>query len=249
MDDKSKRHAAPRYSEIERVQRREARRKAQRRQRMILTAAGMTIALGGGIFIGFQIGASTHQAEAAAIEASVMEIKETSLPAVIETLAVTDSAAELWSDDTSRTSPPLLSVELDAETQWAIYDLCGQDNSLFCAVMAIAKTETGFQADAVGDNSVSIGMMQINTNWHTERMAQLGVTDLTDPVQCAAVAIDYIEYLAERFGVGTDSHTLYMAYNMGPTGARSAIAEGTYSTDYSRQVMADYEAYLAELDA
>lgn len=252
VNDKNKGQPVPCYSEIERLQRREARRKAQRRRHTAMTMAGIGVALGCGIFIGVRIEAGTIQSEAAAIETSAPTAKEADFSAIVERLSMEErlpmnDPAELWSDDTSRISTPLLSADLEAETQWAIYDLCGQDDSLFCAVMAIAKKETGFRTDAVGDNGVSIGMMQINTNWHTERMEALGVTDLTDPVQCAAVAIDYIEELAETLGVWTDSHYLYMAYNMGPVGARSAITAGTYSTAYSRQVMVDYEAYLAEL--
>lgn len=150
----------------------------------------------------------------------------------------------------SRTSEPemrsmLGSVPLDEGTQMRIYDLCENDDSLFCAVMAIANIESGFDVSA-SDGGNCIGMMQINTKWHTARIESLGITDLTDPVQCAAVAIDYIRELEGIFGVGPESHTLYMAYSMGPTGARDAITAGTCSTAYSRQVMADYEAYLTE---
>ena len=38
------------------------------------------------------------------------------------------TAADLWSDDRSRTDTPLLEIGLDAETQWAIFEqVCGQD--------------------------------------------------------------------------------------------------------------------------
>ena len=116
--------------------------------------------------------------------------------------------------------------------------------------MAIARTESHFDTDAVGDNGVSIGMMQINTRWHTGRMEALGVTDLTDPVQCAAVALDYLRELSEGYGFGwiTD-HDLYMAYNMGPGNARTALNAGTTSSHYSRSVLAAFEECAAEMEA
>lgn len=114
--------------------------------------------------------------------------------------------------------------------------------------MAIAEHESEFQPDLQGDNGQSIGMMQINTKWHTGRMEALGVTDLTDPVQCAAVAIDYLQELESRYGFEPESEALLMAYNMGPSGARKALNEGRTSTDYSREIMTVYQGYLEELE-
>ena len=158
------------------------------------------------------------------------------------------SASDLWSDDGSLHRIKPLDVDLDAETQWAIYEACGYDPGLFSLVMAIAEHESEFQPDLQGDNGQSIGMMQINTKWHTGRMEALGVTDLTDPVQCAAVAIDYLQELESRYGFEPESEALLMAYNMGPSGARKALNEGRTSTDYSREIMTVYQGYLEELE-
>ena len=153
------------------------------------------------------------------------------------------SAADLWSDDRSRTGTPLLDVPLAAETQWAIFEQCGQDASLFCAVMAIASVESGFDPQTVGDGGGSLGMMQINTRWHTGRMEALGVTDLTDPVQCAAVAIDYLIELEGELSAGPEDHKLYIGYNAGPSKAKR-----TSSTNYSQEVITVYQGYLEELE-
>ena len=160
------------------------------------------------------------------------------------------SPAEAHSSDAPQVSAPLLDVDLDPETQWAIYHECGYDNGLFSLAMAIANRETGgtFQDDAVGDGGDSIGLFQVNTRWHTDRMERLGVTDLTDPVQCAAVAIDYLKELSDRYGFEPESEALLMAYNMGPSGANNAIEAGTISTDYSREAWALYQGYLEELE-
>ena len=158
------------------------------------------------------------------------------------------SASDLWSDDGSLRRIKPLDVALEAETQWAIYEACEYDSGLFCLVMAIAEHESEFKPDLQGDNGQSLGMMQINTRWHTDRMEALGVTDLTDPVQCAAVAIDYLQELESRYGFEAESEALLMAYNMGPSGARKALNEGRTSTDYSREIMTVYQGYLAELE-
>ena len=158
------------------------------------------------------------------------------------------SASDLWSDDGSLRRIKPLDVALEAETQWAIYEACEYDSGLFCLVMAIAEHESEFKPDLQGDNGQSLGMMQINTRWHTGRMEALGVTDLTDPVQCAAVAIDYLQELESRYGFEAESEALLMAYNMGPSGARKALNEGRTSTDYSREIMTVYQGYLAELE-
>ena len=152
------------------------------------------------------------------------------------------SAADLWSDDRSRIDTPLLDVPLAAETQWAIFQQCGQNARLFCTVMAIASVESSFDPQTVGDNGDSLGMMQINTRWHTGRMEDLGATDLEDPVQCAVVAIDYLLELEDITGAGTEDHQLYTSYNSGPT-------TWTNPTDYSKAALDVYWAYIAEMEA
>ena len=159
-----------------------------------------------------------------------------------------DNARELWSVDRDRQDTPLLSADLDATTQWAIYDVCDRNAQLFCTVMAIAWKESLYQTDTIGDGGDSIGMMQINTRWNTDRMERLGVTDLTDPVQSAMVAVDLLRELAETFDSGISDTTTLMAYNMGPTGAKRAMDAGTYETTYTQEVIAMLQTYLQEME-
>lgn len=159
-----------------------------------------------------------------------------------------DNARELWSVERDKQDTPLLSADLDATTQWAIYDVCDRDSQLFCTVMAIAWKESLYQTDTIGDGGDSIGMMQINTRWNTDRMERLGVTDLTDPVQSATVAVDLLRELAETFDSGISDTTTLMAYNMGPTGAKRAMDAGTYETAYTQEVIALLQTYLQEME-
>ncbi len=138
-------------------------------------------------------------------------------------------------------------VPVDVNLQTEIYGVCGCDPELFCAVMAIAAWETrgSFDSGAVGDSGASYGIMQINTLYQYDRMEALGVTDLTDPVQCATVAVDYLLWLRDNLdGAGYDSHQLYMAYNMGLTGCLDALESGTTSTEYSRAAVEYYRIYM-----
>ena len=139
-------------------------------------------------------------------------------------------------------------INLDATTQWAIYDVCDRDNQLFCMVMAIAWVESQHKTGTIGDGGDSIGMMQINTRWNTNRMERLGVTDLTDPVQSAMVAVDLLRELVEVYDLEIGSHELAMFYNMGPTGARRAMDAGTYETAYTQEVIAMLQTYLQEME-
>ena len=181
---------------------------------------------------------------------AISEGREPEPPAPVVTapvLAIPEApaiaAADLWIDDRSRIDTPLLKVPLAAETQWAIFEQCGQDADLFCSVMAIAEVESDFDANLLGDGGDSIGMMQINTRWHTGRMEALGVTDLTDPVQCATVAIDYLLELEGILEAGPGDQGLYVGYNAGPSKAKR-----TSSTAYSREVMAVYQEYIEEME-
>lgn len=226
-------------------ERRAARRKRQRHRRIAQAAAVGAVAV-------FAIGM-------AVTSAATQGSRTPALSAPLPSPEIYTSATNSYIGPTATPEPTpeatdpvkiLESVPLDAQTQSAIFELCGSDPDTFCAIMAIARTESHFDTDAVGDNGVSIGMMQINTRWHTGRMEALGVTDLTDPVQCAAVALDYLRELSEGYGFGwiTD-HDLYMAYNMGPGNARTALNAGTTSSHYSRSVLAAFEECAAEMEA
>lgn len=162
--------------------------------------------------------------------------------------APADSSSELWSDDGTLHRIKPLDIPLEAETQWAIFETCEYDPGLFCFLMAIGQHESRFNPDTQGDGGNSLGVFQINTRWHTGRMEALGVTDLTDTAQCAAVALDYLQELESLYGFEPESEAILMAYNCGPSGAKRLIAAGTTSTAYSQEVITIFQNYRAELE-
>ena len=228
-------------------ERRAARRKRQRRRRIAQAAAVGAVAA---FAIGMAVTCAATQGSRMPALSAPLPSPEIFTPAPTASTYIGPTATPEPTPEATDPVKILESVPLDAQTQSAIFELCGSDPDTFCAIMAIARTESHFDTDAVGDNGVSIGMMQINTRWHTGRMEALGVTDLTDPVQCAAVALDYLRELSEGYGFGwiTD-HDLYMAYNMGPGNARTALNAGTTSSHYSRSVLAAFEECAAEMEA
>ena len=76
--------------------------------------------------------------------------------------------------------------------------------------------------------------MQVSPQWHKERMERLGVTDLTDPRQNMAVAVDYLAELAAEY---EDVGAALMKYN----GDRrlDELLEGGMAdvSDYARAVL------------
>ncbi len=99
-------------------------------------------------------------------------------------------------------------------------------------IQAVCWQESRFQADA--ENGGCVGIMQVSPQWHRERMERLGVTDLTDPRQNMAVAVDYLAELAAEY---EDVGAALMKYN----GDRrlDELLEGGMAdvSDYARAVL------------
>lgn len=75
-------------------------------------------------------------------------------------------------------------------------------------VEAIIEAESSWNPKA--KNGDCIGLMQVSESWHRDRMARLGVTDLTDPYDNILVGVDYLSELFERY---EDVGAVLMKYN------------------------------------
>lgn len=131
-------------------------------------------------------------------------------------------------------------VELDHDTQAFIIRSCEKMNMNPAVIIAVIDQESDFRADCVGDNGASFGLMQIQAQWHQERMDKLGVTDLMNPLQNVAVGIDY---LAELLDEGNGLEWALAAYNAGATGASNGIGFG-----YATEVLANSESLKAGVE-
>lgn len=102
-------------------------------------------------------------------------------------------------------------VPLDHELQLHISKLCDDYELDMPLVLAVIGQESNYNPNALGDNGNSMGLMQIQPRWHTERMEKLGVTDLMNPFQNVTVGIDL---LAELLNDGSVEWAI-TAYNAG----------------------------------
>lgn len=103
-------------------------------------------------------------------------------------------------------------VPLSEELQQHIIKVCEQYGVDPEIVFAMAQRESSYKVDAVGDNGASIGLLQIQSKWHSERMKRLGCTNLYDPYQNVTVGVDYLAELLNRYG---DMGKALTAYNRG----------------------------------
>lgn len=185
------------------------------------------------------------------------EERGTYIPPIAPEITVTEPVIQTPAPEPEPEPEPILhsieAVSLELETQEAVWLVCKENPTLYSMVLAMGFYESGFDPEAVGDHGNSIGWMQVQPRWHQERMDRLGVTDLKDPVQNAMVAVDYIDWIAERLNPehpedAYGTHALLMAYNQGWQGANESWSAGRYSTNYSRKVLDLAATYLTEME-
>ena len=127
-------------------------------------------------------------------------------------------------------------VPLSKELQEYIAEICTQYDSVSLPlVLAIIQRETNYDADAIGDNGNSLGLMQIQPQWHESRMERLGVTDLLNPYQNVTVGIDI---LAECIGKYETLEEALTVYNAGPSGAEELyFSKGIKANEYALEII------------
>lgn len=117
-------------------------------------------------------------------------------------------------------------VPLNKELQLYIIDICEEKHIAPALVMAMIERESQYDVNAVGDNGNSLGLLQVQSRWHQERMDRLGCNDLLDPYQNVTVAVDY---LYELFQKNPEVYWVLMAYNGGSAYASERMTTRNYS--------------------
>ena len=135
---------------------------------------------------------------------------ETPPPTPTENAAIVDTTPEAVVNEHD---PVRWDIPLDAETQRLLYEACGETGIRYELALAVIWQETTFR-NVIGDGGDSYGYMQIQPQWHSERMERLGVTDLNDPYSNFLVGCDFLAELLETHDL-TDALT---RYNSGKTG-------------------------------
>lgn len=131
--------------------------------------------------------------------------------------ALNPSAEKMHAEEPAQ----MYDVPLDKELQSHINELCDHYDVDMPLALAIIGQESGYNPELAGDGGNSIGLMQIQPQWHAGRMDRLGVTDLADPYQNVTVGIDL---LAELLDSGSVEWAI-TAYNA-----------GTAKADFNREV-------------
>lgn len=122
-------------------------------------------------------------------------------------------------------------VPLDSDTQAFLRAACEETGIPYELALAVIRQETEFR-NVTGDDGRSVGYMQVQRRWHEDRMARLGVTDLTDPYGNFRVGCDYMAELLGKYPL----EKALTAYNSGKPG-KSA---------YASNVLAYMEAYYGD---
>lgn len=127
-------------------------------------------------------------------------------------------------------------VNLDADLQRYIIETCKEYQINPSIVIAMCFYESSFNADSIGDNGESMGLMGISPRWCWPEMEKLNCPDMRDPYQNVTVGIDiFAQKLAKYDG---NPEMALMSYNAGDAGAhRLWFNKGIYSTTYSSNIM------------
>lgn len=173
-------------------------------------------------------------------QAEVMQKQET----ITEqpTAIVEDVLPETVADTETETAYKLCDIPLPQELQMWIIDYCKGTQINPYLIMAMCERESQYNANAVGDNGRSIGIMQIQPIWHQWRMDKLGCDNLLDPQQNIMVGIDI---LLDLYSICDDVAWVLMAYNGGEAYANRNYDAGNIS-EYATYIMARAEEMESE---
>ncbi len=105
------------------------------------------------------------------------------------------------------------------------YDICPE------LIQAICFKESGLQSDAESDGH--IGIMQVSTKWHKDRMDKLGVSDLFEPMQNMLVGTDYLSDLILEY---EDVSVALMIYN-GDSSAEDVLNGSADVSAYADEIL------------
>lgn len=158
------------------------------------------------------------------------------LLAMLVTIAVTVSGNAEAKEPTAE-KPELIciytDVPLDIELHNYIVAECEKNGIRPEIVFAMMKRESDFNAESIGDNGQSFGLMQIQPRWHYAKMLELNCTNLLDAKQNVTVGINILaDFTAEGNGI----EWALMAYNSGASNADKMAAQSIVS-DYAKDVI------------
>lgn len=193
-------------------------------------------------FVGLRLEVKAMGLEGINERVQVVRIERVEEEAVEETSAETEvyipeesteAETEVVSHETTIVETEYYDVPLSHALQDYIFKLCEERDIEPALVIAIIERESKYEASTVGDSGDSLGLMQIQPKWHSERMARLGTKDLLNPFDNVLVGIDILDELLDS---GNSLEWALMAYNGGNAYAYRLISEGVIS-EYATTVI------------
>ena len=151
----------------------------------------------------------------------------------------------LFVDDTEvrAAEPTYYDIPLSKDLQLYTYNKCVEYGipDHYELVLAMMWQESNYTVDLVSSTN-DYGIMQINSCNHSWLVDLLGPTDFLDASDNINAGVYVISKLLIKYG---DEHKALMAYNMGEHGASLNWQAGSYTSKYSRGVVAKREAIEA----
>ena len=89
---------------------------------------------------------------------------------------------------------------LSYDLQAKLYSACQEFGVDYELALAVIEQETGFR-NLMGDSGESAGYMQVQEKWHRERMALLGVDDLSEPEGNFRVGCHFLRECIDKYGL------------------------------------------------
>lgn len=130
-----------------------------------------------------------------------------------------------------------LDIPLSKDLQIWLFEYCEEKQINPYLICAMCERESQYNTNAIGDNGNSIGLLQIQPRWHSERMNKLNCHNLLDEKQNLIVGIDI---LLDLFSINENVEWVLMAYNGGSDYANQKYYNGII-TEYTNYIMTRME--------
>lgn len=138
---------------------------------------------------------------------------------------------------------PTFNVKLAVSLQELTYQTCAeyQIEDYYQLVLALMWVESRYDTQAISRTN-DYGLMQINKGNYKWLREELGISDFLDAQDNITAGVYMLSGYLLKY---EDVHKALMAYNMGASRASQYWKQGTYTSSYSRKVVAAWEELKA----